>query len=78
MGVIDSIKQEVRGPGCLFTVKNAVMTASINIRVINCSSGVISHKTGTDPLTGIKDLIPISDKLKVMKFVHKEQDDWGS
>jgi hypothetical protein len=78
--VYDSVEQPERGPGCFFTVKNDVTTSCINRQDINRSSGVIdnTYKAGTDPLTGIKDLMPMSDKLKVMTCIHKERNDWGS
>jgi hypothetical protein len=76
----DSIEKPIRGPGVYFTVKNSATASSIDTQDINMLSGVIdnSHKAGTDPLTGIKDLMPMSDKLKVMKYIHESRNDWGS
>jgi hypothetical protein len=76
----NSIERPVRGPGVYFTVKNSATAACIDEQDVNRSSGVIdsSGKAGTDPLTGIKDLMPMSDKLKIMRYIHNSRNDWGS
>jgi hypothetical protein len=63
-----------------FTVVSARTKGAVDQQDINIFSGVIDSgdKAGTDPHKGIKDIMPMSDKLKIMRCIHESRNDWGS
>ena len=45
-------------------------------KVYNASIGGTA-KLGSDPHMGLKDILPVSDKLLMMDYIYHKQNDWG-
>jgi hypothetical protein len=62
-----------------FIVKNACVKAAIKQQQENWKNGGSAVHLGTDPHKGLKDLMPLADKLRIGRNIHDgTRGDWGS
>jgi hypothetical protein len=59
-------------------VKNSVVDRAIRDQQIGWKSRQHEVNAGSDPHKGLKDLMSVEDKLKIIRFIHKHRNDWGS
>ena len=60
------------------TVRNPAVSAAIRRQQLNWKEGANDRNCGTDPHKGLKDLMPIGDKLTLIRHIHDTRADWGS
>jgi hypothetical protein len=71
---------DVEQPGgtSKFVVRNGVVKAAINLQQENWKNGGSAVHLGSDPHRGLKDLMPLADKLMIAGHIHSGRGDWGS
>lgn len=66
----------LESPATQFLVKNAVVMEAIAQQQENRRNRPSSN-LGTDPCKGLKDVLPESDKKKILAHIHRCRQDWG-
>jgi hypothetical protein len=61
-------------------VRSAVVVSVIDEQQLNYKAGLLTptEVAGTDPHKGLKDLMPLTDKLSILRYIHHARADWGS
>ena len=64
--------------GATFTVRNATVERALEAqRAYNNATGGTGNP-GSDPQKGLKDNLPMGDRLRIMRYIYDKRADWGS
>jgi hypothetical protein len=70
--------EDTGDPRTVYTLRDATVVAAINQQQENWRNGGSRKHLGADPHNGLKDLMAMSEKLKVVRYMHETRGDWGA
>jgi hypothetical protein len=59
-------------------IKNDVVDRAIRDQQTSWKIRQHEVNAGCDPHKGLKDLMPVEDKMKIIRYIHNHRNDWGS
>ena len=71
--------EDIDPPRTIYRIaSDPIVVAAINQQQENWKHSGSKKYLGSDPHKGLKDLMRMSDKLKVVRYIHENRGDWGA
>jgi hypothetical protein len=60
-----------------FSVESESTSLCLKTQIANRAKNIEDKGNGTDPHKGLKDLLPVPDREKIMRYIYGSRTDWG-
>jgi hypothetical protein len=61
-----------------FSVESETTSLCLKTQIANKAKNLATNGNGTDPHKGLKDLLPVPDREKIMRYIYASRTDWGA